>query len=55
MSFEKYGWAIQKSFFTQTNQESTFLYTRENSKMFNISVTYISFLIVKQQPAELRI
>ena len=32
MSFEKYGWAIQKSLFAQTNQDSTFCHTRENSK-----------------------
>ena len=34
MSVEKCGWAIQKSLFAYTNQDSTFSYTRENSKMF---------------------
>ena len=37
MLFEKYGLAIQKSLFTWTNQDSTFSYTRESSKMFNIT------------------
>ena len=37
MSVEKYDWAIQKSTFEQTNQDSTFSRTRENSKMFNIT------------------
>ena len=34
---EKYGWAIQNSLFPETNQDPTFPYTRENSKMFNIT------------------
>ena len=34
MSVEKYDWAIQKSLFA---------YTRENSKMFNITSKYFSF------------
>ena len=40
---EKYGWAIQRSLFAQTNQVSTFCHTRENSKMFNITSKYFSF------------
>ena len=43
MLVEKYGWAIQKSLFAETNQGSTFSHTRENSKMFNISSKYFSF------------
>ena len=43
MSVEKCGWAIQKSLFAYTNQDSTFSYTRENSKMFNIKSRYFSF------------
>ena len=43
MSVEKYGWAIQKSLFAQTNQDSTFFLTRENSKMFNITSKYFTF------------
>ena len=34
MSVQKYRWAIQKTLFAQTNQDSAFLYTRKNSKMF---------------------
>ena len=37
MSVKKYGWAIQKSLFAQTNQDSTFPHTRKNSKMFKVS------------------
>ena len=43
MFVEKYGWAIQKSFFAETNQDSTFSHTRKNSKMFNITSRYFSF------------
>ena len=43
MSFEKYGWAIQKSLFAETNQDSTFSHTRESSKMCNITSKYFSF------------
>ena len=43
MLSEKYGWAIQKSLFAQTNQDSTFYRTCENSKMFNITSKYFSF------------
>ena len=42
MLVEKYGWAIQKSLFAETNQDSTFSHTRENSKMFNITSKYFS-------------
>ena len=38
MSVEKYGWAIQKSLFSYTNQDSAFSYTRENLKMLNINI-----------------
>ena len=41
MLVEKYGWAIQKSLFAQTNQDSTFSHTRNNSKMFNIDTNSI--------------
>ena len=43
MSVEKYGWAIQKSLFAQTNQDSAFPNTRDNLKMFNIPSKYFSF------------
>ena len=43
MLVEKYGWAIEKSLFAETNQDSTFSHTRENSKMFNITSKYFSF------------
>ena len=43
MSFKKYGRAIQKSLFAQTNQDSTFSDTRENPGMFNITLKYFSF------------
>ena len=39
MLVEKYGWAIQKSLFAKTNQDSTFSHTGENSKMFNFAAT----------------
>ena len=42
MSVEKYGWTIQTDLFAQTNQDSTFSHTRENSKMFNITLKYFS-------------
>ena len=42
MLVEKYGWAIQKSLFAETNEDSTFSHTRENSKMFNIISKYFS-------------
>ena len=48
MPVEKYGWAIQKSLFAYTNQDSTFSYTRENSKMFNITSKCFSFFNNKQ-------
>ena len=43
MLVEKYGWAIEKSSFGETNQYSTFSDTRKNSKMFNITSKYFSF------------
>ena len=43
MSVKKYGWAIQKSLFVYTNQDSTFSHTHENSKIFNITSKYFSF------------
>ena len=52
MSVEKYGWAIQKSLFAETNQDSTFSHTRENSKMFSITSKYFSFLIINHLQAE---
>ena len=51
MSVEKYGWAIQKSLFAETNQDSTFSHTRENSKMFNITSKYFSFFSNKPPPS----
>ena len=43
MLVEKYGWAIQKSLFEETNQDSTFSHTSENSKIFSITSKYFSF------------
>ena len=43
MGFEKHGWAIQKSLFALTNQDSTFSHTRQNSKMLNITSNYFKF------------
>ena len=43
MLVEKYGWAIQKGLFAETNHDSTFSHTCENSKMFNIALKYFSF------------
>ena len=34
MAVKKYGWATQKSLSSQTNQDSTFSHTCENSKIF---------------------
>ena len=55
MLVEKYGWAIQKSLFAETNQDSTFSHTRENSKMFNITSKYFSFFNNKQGVTKLLI
>ena len=43
MLVEKYGWSIQASLFALINQDSTFSYTRENSKLFDITSKYFSF------------
>ena len=43
MLVEKYGSAIQKSLFAETNQDSTFSHTRENSKMCNKTSKYYIF------------
>ena len=43
MSVQKYGWAIQKSLFAQTNKDSTFFKARKNSKMFNIISKHFNF------------
>ena len=48
MSVKKYGWATQKSLSAQTNQDSTFSHTRENSNMFTIPSKYFSFFNNKQ-------
>ena len=42
MLVEKYGWAIQKSLFAETNHDSTFFQTTENSRMFHITSKYFS-------------
>ena len=55
MSVEKFGWAIQKSLFAQTNQDSTFSHTRENSKMFNITSKYFWFFNNSHLQAKSRI
>ena len=43
MLVKKYGWAIPKSIFAETNQDSTFPPTRENSKILKITSKYFSF------------
>ena len=43
MSVDKYGWAIQKSLFAQSSQDSTFSQNCENSKIFNVASKYFSF------------
>ena len=43
MSVKKYDWAIQKSLPAQTNQDSTFLRTRENSEMLNMASKHFRF------------
>ena len=43
MLVEKYGWAIQKSLFASTNQDSTLPHSRKNSKLFNITSEYSGF------------
>ena len=48
MLVEKYGWAIQKNLSAETNQDSTFSHTRENSKIFNITSKYFNFFNNKQ-------
>ena len=43
MTVEKYDWAIQRTIFAWTNQDSTFSHTCENLKMFNITSNYFRF------------
>ena len=43
MSVEKSGWAIEKTLFAYSNQDSAFSQTRENSKSFDITSKYFSF------------
>ena len=43
MSVEKYSWAVQKSLFAKTNQDSIFSHIRENSEMLNITSKYFNF------------
>ena len=43
MLVEKFGWAIQKSLFAYSNQDSSFSHIHENSKMFNITLKYFRF------------
>ena len=50
MLVEKYDWEIEKNLFGETNQDSTFSQTRENSKMINITSKCFSFLN-KKPPA----
>ena len=42
MLVDKYGWAIQNCLLAETNQDSTFPYIRENSKMFHLTSKYFS-------------
>ena len=55
MLVEKYGWAIQKSLFTETNQDSTFSHTGQNSKLFNITSNVLAFLTINHLQVESRI
>ena len=43
MLVKKYGWAVEKSLFAETNQDSPFSHNRENSKLFNITSNHFSF------------
>ena len=43
MLVEKYGLATHKSLFDETNQDSTFSHTCEDSKMFYITTKYFRF------------
>ena len=43
MLAEKYGWGIQSSLFAETNQDSTFSHTLEDSKVSNITSKYFNF------------
>ena len=43
MSVEKYDWAIKKSLFASTHQDSKFSHTRENSKTINTTSKHFSF------------
>ena len=43
MLVEKDGWAIQKSLFAETSQDSIFSHIHENSKIFNKTSKYFSF------------
>ena len=43
MLVEKCDCSIQKNLFEETNQDSRFSHTCENSKMFNITSKYFSF------------
>ena len=47
MLVDKYGWAIQKNFFAWTSQDYIFSNTRENSKIFNITLKYFNHLEVE--------
>ena len=42
MLVKKYGWAIQKSLFPETNQGYPFSHTYKDSKMFIITSKYFS-------------
>ena len=53
MSVKKYGWGIQKQkLLTQINQDSTFSHAYDNSKTFNITSKYFSFLTINHLQAE---
>ena len=54
MSVDKYGWAIQKTLFAQTNQCAIFSHTRENSKKFNITSKCFRFFDNNYRHSELR-
>ena len=44
MPVKKYGWAIKKMLICIDQSSFTFSHTREDSKMFNITSKYFSFL-----------
>ena len=43
LCYSRNGWAIRKSLFATTNQNSTFSHSPENLNMFDITSKYFTF------------